>query len=94
MSKGFKEINMHGCISGKLEIPNIGENGNWFIGNEDTGVSIQGPKGDKGDIGPVGPQVYRVTKAIPVFKGLKVTRATSALKGPKVTRAILAHRGL
>lgn len=55
MSKGFKEINMHGCISGKLEIPNIGENGNWFIGNEDTGVSIQGPKGNKGDIGPQGP---------------------------------------
>lgn len=40
----------------KLEIPNIGENGNWFIGNEDTGVSIQGPKGDKGDIDSVGPQ--------------------------------------
>lgn len=56
MSKGFKEINMHGCISGKLEIPNIGENGNWFIGNEDTGVSIH--RGRK------------VTRAILAHRGL------------------------
>ncbi len=28
--------------------PYIGDNGNWFIGEEDTGISATGPKGDKG----------------------------------------------
>ena len=28
--------------------PHIGENGNWFIGDTDTGVKAQGPKGDPG----------------------------------------------
>lgn len=32
--------------------PHIGENGNWWIGNTDTGVSA---KGKKGDVGPQGP---------------------------------------
>ena len=34
--------------------PQIGDNGNWWIGNTDTGVPAtgpQGPKGDKGDKG-------------------------------------------
>ena len=34
--------------------PYIGENGNWWVGDEDTGVSAQGPKGDKGDTGASG----------------------------------------
>lgn len=33
--------------------PTIGENGNWFLGDTDTGVAAQGPKGDKGDPGEV-----------------------------------------
>ena len=45
--------------------PYIGENGNWWIGDEDLGVAAQGPqgeqgiqgeKGDKGDQGEQGPQ--------------------------------------
>ena len=32
--------------------PHIGENGNWWVGDTDTGVSA---KGDKGDTGPQGP---------------------------------------
>lgn len=28
--------------------PHIGENGHWYIGDEDTGVSAQGPIGDEG----------------------------------------------
>jgi hypothetical protein len=35
------------------EIPTIGDNGNWFIGGEDSNVSA---KGEKGDPGPAGPQ--------------------------------------
>ena len=37
--------------------PHIGENGNWFIGETDTGVpatGAQGPQGDKGDTGAQG----------------------------------------
>lgn len=42
--------------------PHIGENGNWWIGDTDTGISVKGVKGDtgangeKGDTGPQGPQ--------------------------------------
>ncbi|WP_267202467.1 hypothetical protein [Limosilactobacillus kribbianus] len=30
--------------------PNIGDNGNWFLGATDTGVHAQGPKGDMPDV--------------------------------------------
>ena len=36
--------------------PHIGENGNWFVGELDTGVQAQGAKGPKGDQGPKGEQ--------------------------------------
>ncbi len=43
------------CSAGKDGLtPTIGENGNWFIGEEDTGVPATGPKGDKGDKGDQG----------------------------------------
>ncbi len=34
----------------------IGENGNWIINGEDTGINASGSKGDKGDTGERGPQ--------------------------------------
>lgn len=34
--------------------PHIGENGNWYIGNTDTGKPSRGLKGDKGDTGAKG----------------------------------------
>lgn len=34
--------------------PHIGENGNWWVGDTDTGVSAKGPKGDPGPQGPAG----------------------------------------
>ena len=36
--------------------PHIGENGNWYIGNEDTGKPSRGEKGDTGSKGETGPQ--------------------------------------
>lgn len=36
--------------------PTIGENGNWYLGNTDTGKPSRGAKGDKGDPGDTGPQ--------------------------------------
>lgn len=34
--------------------PHIGKNGNWWLGDTDTGVSAKGPKGDPGPQGPAG----------------------------------------
>ena len=34
--------------------PYIGENGNWFVGELDTGVQVQGAQGPKGEQGPQG----------------------------------------
>ena len=36
--------------------PYIGENGNWFVGELDTGVQAQGAQGPKGEHGPQGVQ--------------------------------------
>jgi hypothetical protein len=39
---------------GEGTAPHIGENGNWFIGDTDTGVHAQGPQGPQGNPGPDG----------------------------------------
>ena len=36
--------------------PHIGENGNWWAGNTDTGVSAKGPAGERGPAGQPGPE--------------------------------------
>lgn len=36
--------------------PTIGENGNWYLGDEDTGKPSRGATGEKGDKGATGPQ--------------------------------------
>ena len=38
--------------------PYIGENGNWFVGELDTGVQAQGAQGLKGEQGPKGCLLY------------------------------------
>lgn len=43
------------------ETPYIGENGNWWVGETDLGVSATGPKGDKGDPGNPGKGIASVT---------------------------------
>lgn len=43
--------------------PYIGENGNWFVGELDTGVQaqgVQGPKGERGPQGDAGACVYNL----------------------------------
>lgn len=47
-------INIEGGIGVDGQTPFIGENGNWWIGNEDTGVKAQGVQGEKGDPGEPG----------------------------------------
>ncbi|WP_342756905.1 hypothetical protein [Kineothrix sedimenti] len=56
MKKGFEVVNIHGNASGIIPVPIIGENGNWYVGNEDTGVKAEGIDGKDGEMGPEGPQ--------------------------------------
>lgn len=64
-------------------IPSIGENGNWFIGDVDSGISAkgvpgttgpEGPQGEQGEAGPVGPQG---------IQGPKGDTGEMGLQGPK-----------
>lgn len=73
MQKGFEVVNLHGAASGVIAVPVIGENGNWWIGNEDTGIAAQGPKGDRGPAGsgggsdgtPVGTVIAYMSTKVP-----------------------------
>ncbi|MDR2888422.1 MAG: hypothetical protein LBV33_01095, partial [Lachnospiraceae bacterium] len=46
----------HGDSETECTLPTIGENGNWFIGDDDSGVSAQGAQGEAGAVGPQGPK--------------------------------------
>lgn len=68
--KDIQQIMHIHCACGEecTELPYIGENGNWFVGGEDTGVQArgetgstgpkgsQGEKGEKGERGETGPK--------------------------------------
>ena len=62
LAKGYQANKVNDTLYIITAVPFIGENGNWFIGDEDTGVKAQGDKGDQGDqgetgaTGPQGPQ--------------------------------------
>jgi hypothetical protein len=43
-------------IGNNGNVPSIGENGNWFIGEVDTGISAKGTAGEQGVPGPQGPK--------------------------------------
>ena len=43
-----------GAPYGTTAIPYIGENGNWWVNQEDTGVKAQGPQGQQGQRGEAG----------------------------------------
>lgn len=54
MQKGFSVVNLHGTASGVIAVPVIGDNGHWWIGNDDTGVKAQGEDGTTPHIGENG----------------------------------------
>lgn len=61
--------------------PHIGGNGNWFIGDDDTGKPSQGEQGAKGDTGPKGPQGEAGPKGDPGEKGDKGDPGTPGKNG-------------
>ena len=73
MQKGFKDVNLHGCVSGSLAVPIIGENGNWYIGNDDTGVKAQGSDGAQGETGLQGPEGPAGTRGSQWYTGIGIT---------------------
>ncbi|MGC6174581.1 hypothetical protein [Lacrimispora sp. 38-1] len=89
METGFEVVNLHGCASGVIPTPTIGTNGNWYVGNKDTGVAAkgadgavgaqgpQGEKGDQGEIGPAGPQ------GIQGIQGEKGEKGDQGIQGEK-----------
>ncbi len=95
MERGFEVVNLHGCASGVIATPVIGENGNWFIGNTDTGVYAkgadgaagpegpQGEKGEQGEIGPAGPQGIQGIQGEKGDKGDKGDQGIQGEKGDK-----------
>ena len=40
------------------DAPYIGDNGNWYVGQTDTGVAATGPQGIQGETGPTGAAGY------------------------------------
>ena len=48
----------HGGSGGDGVTPHIGDNGNWYLGDEDTGVAAKGAKGDAGPTGADGKSAY------------------------------------
>lgn len=64
------------------KIPTVGENGNWYVGENDTGISATGPQGPKGDTGATGPQ------------GLKGDTGSIGPQGPKGDTGATGPQGL
>lgn len=54
------------------DTPYIGGNGNWWIGQTDTGVAATGPQGPQGDPGPDLPGTL-ISCGIPTFTNLNQT---------------------
>lgn len=79
------------------ETPYVGENGNWWIGDTDTGFIAsgggsggpqgpRGPKGDKGDPGPQGPAGPQGTQGPQGPEGIQGPageQGTQGIQGPK-----------
>lgn len=51
--------------------PYVGDNGNWFVGSDDTGKPSRGAKGDKGDTGAQGIQGEQGIQGVQGAKGDK-----------------------
>jgi hypothetical protein len=90
-SKKFYHCNFYGanpCECGDAEeaLPSIGENGNWFIGDVDTGVSARGeagPAGPQGVPGPQGNDGATGPQGIPGATGSKGDKGDTGAQGPK-----------
>ena len=63
--------------------PYIGENGNWFVGELDTGVQAQGAQGPKGEQGPQGAQGPKGEQGPQGVQGPKGEQGPQGATGPQ-----------
>lgn len=63
--------------------PTIGANGNWYVGNTDTGKPSRGEKGDKGDKGDTGAKGDPGEKGDTGAQGAKGDKGETGPQGPK-----------
>lgn len=66
--------------------PYVGDNGNWFVGSDDTGKPSRGEKGEKGDTGAQGIQGEQGIQGVQGEKGDKGEKGAQGpqgLQGPQ-----------
>lgn len=63
--------------------PYVGDNGNWYIGADDTGKPSRGAKGDKGEKGDTGAQGIQGERGIQGVQGEKGEPGSPGAKGDK-----------
>lgn len=73
--------------------PHIGENGNWWLGDTDTGVSAKGPAGERGPAGEPGPEnlvIITATASTTVLgEYIPDTTYTKALADIQANKAVM-----
>lgn len=79
-----------GGVNGKDGItPHIGDNGNWFIGTVDTGVSAQGPAGENGVTPHIGTNGNWYIGSVNTGVSAKGAKGDNGLDGNGIKSAIL-----
>ena len=70
-------------VSCQTKIPYIGENGNWWVGDDDLGVAAQGPQGEKGEQGPKGDKGEQGVQGEKGEQGQQGEKGERGFKGEK-----------
>ena len=79
-----------GGVDGKDGItPHIGDNGNWFIGTVDTGISAQGPAGENGVTPHIGTNGNWYIGSVNTGVSAKGAKGDNGLDGNGIKSAIL-----
>ena len=73
--------------------PHIGENGNWFIGDTDTGVHAQGPQGEQGTQGIQGTQGEQGPQGTQGTQGSQGPQGEQGPAGPQGTQGTPGANG-
>ena len=63
--------------------PYVGDNGNWYIGADDTGKPSRGAKGDKGEKGDTGAQGIQGEKGDTGAQGIQGEKGDTGAQGPQ-----------
>ena len=81
----------------RADVPYIGENGNWWVGEADTGVAAQGPqgeKGEKGDKGDKGDQGEQGEQGPQGIQGIQGIQGEQGAQGPQGPQGVQGEQGI